>query len=153
VATLAIATATTATVAATDPVNVWSDPDPHTRPAANTRATHTAPPATTASASAGSVLPQGQAAYHLPPARSRNGPRVERGRAFGQATAAAAKNKSKNAEKGKEKGKAVERTKPTGSNGNGVRAQGTPNWAGQSGPPPHAKANSGVKQKDAKKSA
>jgi RNA polymerase sigma-70 factor, ECF subfamily len=155
VATLAIATATTATVAATDPVNVWSDPDPHTRPAANTRATHTAPPATTASASAGSVLPQGQAAYHLPPARERTGPRVERGRAFGQATAAAAKNKSKNAEKGKEKGKgkAVERTNPTGSNGNDVRARGTPDWAGQSGPPPHAKVEGGVKQKDAKKSA
>jgi RNA polymerase sigma factor (sigma-70 family) len=153
VATLAVATATTATVAATDPVSIWSDPDPHTRSAANTRATHSAPRATTASASAGSALRQDVATYHLRPAQDRTRPREERGRAFGHATAAAAKNNSKNAEKGKEKGKAVERTKPSSSNGNGVRARGRPDWAAQSGPPPHAKAKGGVKQKDAKKSA
>jgi RNA polymerase sigma-70 factor, ECF subfamily len=152
VATLAVATATTATVAATDPASVWSDPDPHPPSAANTRATHPAPRATIASGSAGSVLRQDQATYHLQPAQERIGPREEPGRAFGQATAAA-KNKAKSGGKGEEKGKAIGHTQPTGSNGDGVRARGRPDWAGQPGPPPHAKAKGGVKQKDAKKSA
>ena len=152
VATLAVATATTATVAATDPAGVWSDPRP--RSAANALATSPAPgPASIDSTRARPVVPQGETTYHVPPAQEPARPRGERGRAFGQATAAAAKDKAKSGGHQKRKAKRVGRAKPTSSNGNGVPAGGRPDRADQPGPPPHAKAAGHAKQKGAKKSA
>jgi RNA polymerase sigma factor (sigma-70 family) len=154
VATLAVATATTATVAATDPAGVWSDP--HARSAATARATQpAAQPAASVSADARPDLPESRTTDRVSPAEKPAAPRAERGRAFGQATAAAAKGKAKSGENGKGNGngRAVGRTSPTSSNGNGVPAGGRPEWAGQSGPPAHAQAKGPAKQKSGKKSA
>jgi RNA polymerase sigma factor (sigma-70 family) len=158
VATLAVATATTATVAATDPAGVWSDP--HPRSAATAQATRPAPePATGISTSARPVVLEEGTRHRVPAAHDTAGPRVNRGRASGQEKAAAAKDKGKSVENGQAKGQqngkgpAVVPMKPATSNGNGVPAGGRPDWAGQSGPPPHAKAKDPAEQKAAKKSA
>jgi RNA polymerase sigma-70 factor (ECF subfamily) len=158
--TLAVATATTATVAATDPAGVW--PGPSSPSAGEARATQSAPrpAAGSASAEARPVAQDGPTdrlppTYRLAPAPETAAPRAERGRAFGEATAAAAKAKSNGSGKGK--GRAVSQTRralaPTSSNGNGVPATGKPDWAAQTGPPPHAETKGPAKQKSSKTSA
>ena len=158
VATLAVATATTATVAATDPAGVWSDP--HPRSAATGQATQPAlQPAPGISTSARPVVLEDRMRYRVPSAHDAASPRVNRGRAPGHEKAAAAKGKGKSFENGQAKGQengkgpAVVPMKPASSNGNGVPAGGRPDWAGQSGPPPHAKAKDPAEQKAANKSA
>lgn len=156
--TLAVATATTATVAATDPAGVW--PGPSSPSAGEALATQSAPRPDSASAEAGPVV-QGAPTdrfpprYRLVPAPETKAPRAEHGRAIGHATAAAAKEKNNGGGNGK--GRAVRETRrasaPTSSNGNGVPASGKPDWAGQTGPPPHAVDKVPAKQESSKKSA
>jgi hypothetical protein len=159
VAAVAVATATTATVVATDPVGVWRDR--HAPVAATARAQQPSSSDPTAAESAAVVVPDAPterpvSAVSEPPGRSQ-----KRGRAAGQATAAAAKAKDKtpnpNAHanaggqgngngqangggQGKAQGQAKKPSEPKTSNGQGVPAGGQPEFAGEPGPPPHAKA-------------
>jgi RNA polymerase sigma factor (sigma-70 family) len=159
VAAVAVATATTATVVATDPVGVWRDR--HAPVAATARAQQPSSSDPTAAESAAVVVPDAPterpvSAVSEPPGRSE-----KRGRAAGQATAAAAKAKAKtpnpNAHanaggqgngngqangggQGKAQGQAKKPSEPKTSNGQGVPAGGQPEFAGEPGPPPHAKA-------------
>lgn len=160
--TLAVATATTATVAATDPAGIW--PGPSSPSAGGAQATQSAPRRAAGSASA-ETRPVAQdgpidrlpPASQLAPAPETAAPRAERGRAFGEATAAAAKAKNNGSGNGNANGRVVGQTRrasaPTSSNGNGVPASGKPDWAGQTGPPPHAETRGPAKQEASKASA
>ena len=166
VAAVAVATATTATVVATDPVGVWRDR--HAPVAATAQAQQAAlgPSAPAAVVSAPIVVPDATAERAVSTASKAAGRSPERGRAHGRTTAANAKAKDKdnatsaNANAGGQgngngngqangggQGKAQGHAKkpsapptPTSSNGNGVPAGGEPELADETGPPPQANA-------------
>lgn len=155
IAALTVAAATTATVVATDPAGVWRNrPDtgsPRTAMSAQERAPARDPsPSSTNSIVAPAENEPRPALVTDPKHRS---PNAERGRAFGQATAAAAKAKNdakKNANNGN--GKALGHTKepgsPASSNGHSPRAHGKPASPGQGhgGPPAHARDHGQAKK-------
>jgi RNA polymerase sigma-70 factor, ECF subfamily len=132
VATLAVATATTATVVATDPADVWFD--------RSTPGTDRAPTVSDPAALQAAALPSADGPPPIPdltrprPARVPPAPgrHAERGRSSGQTTAAAAKAKKV----GKGKAKAADRAK---SRRDAAPASGQPDWAGLTGPPPQAR--------------
>jgi RNA polymerase sigma-70 factor (ECF subfamily) len=151
VAALAVAAATTATVVATDPAGVWRD-----RPVTESQRAAAAEQDVTPAASAPASVLSGPAAQIVAPAETELRPAApdeeaepgsKRGRALGQATAAAAKakndEKSKNAG-GNEKGRALGHTKEPGK----PAKEHTPPANGRSeapaqsreGPPEHAPA-------------
>jgi len=137
VAAIAVATATTATVVATDPVGVWRDRQPRVA----VQAEAPAPKSPVATARSLSSPPAAAPARESAATGGPSTPVSERGRAFGQATAAAATAKSN----GNGKGKAYGLTKkeaatPKSSNGRGIHAGGRPESPQENGPPPHAKA-------------
>ncbi len=152
VAAVTVVAATTTTVVATDPAGVWrAQADPVGAKAAKSvvRAT-TTPPA----ASSGSIRVSADAALRSPGPRPGRSPRGEhasgRGRAFGQATAAAAKSKDKGTGNGlalgREKAAAVPKA---------TKAQGPQRTAGRpstrpGGPPAHAQAQGLGKDKGAR---
>jgi predicted DNA-binding protein (UPF0251 family) len=155
VAALTAAVATTATVVATDPAGVWRDrPDPGSARA--TVAAQERLPTADASASPPTVAPIAAPAETEPrpavdPASTQSGPNAERGREFGQATAAAAKAKNDDKShgsngKGKALGHTKERGSSAGSNGHSRPARVTLSSQGQGGPPAHAPAHGRAKK-------
>lgn len=149
VAAVTVVAATTTTVVATDPAGVWRAQADPVGAKSVVRAT-TTPPA----ASSGSIRVSADAALRSPGPRPGRSPRDEhasgRGRAFGQATAAAAKSKDKGTGNGlalgREKAAAVPKA---------TKAQGPQRTAGRpstrpSGLPAHAQAHGLGKDKSAR---
>ncbi|MGH3022359.1 MAG: sigma-70 family RNA polymerase sigma factor [Gaiellaceae bacterium] len=171
-AAVMVAAATTATVVASDPAGIRGDqPEPVTAQTAVRAPTPASASPTAAELPVGvhadgAVGGSGEAAARRAsePGRARKDgapPAAEEkagngnGNGRGQATAAAAKAKPKS-ENGN--GRALGRTGSTNavsksSNGRGTHAGGRPDSAGQTGPPPQAKANAHAKGKAAKTSA
>jgi RNA polymerase sigma-70 factor (ECF subfamily) len=154
-AVTAVAATTATVVVATDPGGGWRDrPElgaSRSRPAAADEA-RTAASATSLSSAAPVV-----AVPHPSGPRVATEPKAEHGRAFGQATAAAARAKPKENngkghayghEKSRDKdhgnGRALGHTKKATSNGS--RGQESASGRGQQGPPPHAQANGHAKK-------
>ena len=139
IAAAVVVAATTATVAATDPAGVWRDrPDVPAGQAVaeQSRATGRSVPALPdAAASVPSHSDAAEREFYA----TRGGPALDRAgaaRAFGQATADAAKAKANG--KGKALGHAKQAEKTKGSNGQGTPGAGRPEFAGTQGPPPQA---------------
>ncbi len=137
VAAMAVATATTATIVATDPVGVWHDRQPRVA----VQAEATAPQSSVATARSFSSAPDAAPARESAATGGPSIPVSERGRAFGRATAAAATAKSNGNGKGKAHGLTKKATAtPKSSNGRGIPAGGRPESPQENGPPPHARA-------------
>lgn len=153
---ITVAATTTATVVATDPAQVWRDRQAPSTSAPDVRESRSAPGPRLAATSP--IVAPGESALGLE-ARS-SGPR-ERGRAFGQAKATAAKEKTTGKGQANGNGQANGQANgngaangngnafghaekadsaPKASNGRGTPGGGRPDSAGEPGPPPHAPA-------------
>ena len=153
-AALTVAATTTATVVATDPTGVWRDrPDPGAPAAVVAAPKHAPSPGPSAPAAPTTPIAapgEDQSRPAVVKAPERPGPRAERGREFGQATAAAAKTKNdgkKNGHgNGQGNGRALGHAKtagsPASSNGHAQPARGKPESPGQGheGAPAHGQA-------------
>ena len=147
---LTVATAATATVVAADPAHVWRDrPAPQDpAPAAGDHASPSIAEAAAAATSAVAIVAPAEAARRPAVPGPEPAAGSERGRAFGQATSAAAKAKAKGKGKGGAQGNGradapgqANRPEPPqpGSHGRGPAAGGKPESPGQGGPPAQAK--------------
>jgi RNA polymerase sigma factor (sigma-70 family) len=164
-AAVAVATATTATVVATDPAGVWRDRHAPVAATAEAQQARSGPSAPDAAQSAPIVVPDASAERAISTASKPARRSPERGRAHGRATAAAAKAKDKDEAtstnaggegngngqangggQGKAQGHAKKPAATASSNSNGVPAGGQPEFAEETGPPPHAEAKGAGKK-------